>query len=135
VAKDSVALDKVAKSIIGENDQASVVDSEFSTEISRLAGKVKTSAPTGIVNLPQPEYPRFCRRRGQEGRVVVRVFLASDGTVSAVKIIASSGFSKLDRAALAAVKHGQFSPAKILGVSVKSHKDVAFTFRLGGCKR
>ncbi|MBK6757815.1 MAG: energy transducer TonB [Moraxellaceae bacterium] len=46
------------------------------------------------------------RRLGEQGRVVLNVYILADGTVGEVKIKQSSGFSRLDDAALQAVKNG-----------------------------
>jgi protein TonB len=61
---------------------------------------------------PPPEYPAFSRRRGEEGRVLLRVHVASDGSPSEVEIRTSSGVERLDRAALDAVRRWRFVPAR-----------------------
>ena len=57
-------------------------------------------------------YPRSTRLLGGEGTTVVDFRLASDGTVSALRVQRSSGFDALDAAALAAVRDiAPFAPA------------------------
>lgn len=61
---------------------------------------------------PAPAYPALSRRMGEEGRVLIKVLVAADGSASAVQLENSSGSDRLDKAALNAVKRWQFIPAK-----------------------
>lgn len=51
----------------------------------------------------KPDYPVEARRLGQEGRVIIRVLVNSDGAFSRASVKKSSGYSLLDQAALEAV--------------------------------
>lgn len=53
---------------------------------------------------PAPVYPALARRLRETGDVLVEVQLSSDGLVTAASILQSSGHSRLDSAALAAVQ-------------------------------
>lgn len=48
-------------------------------------------------------YPRLARHRGWEGRVEVGLRVEADGNLSDIRIVRTSGFAVLDRAALASV--------------------------------
>lgn len=61
---------------------------------------------------PKPLYPHASRRLGEEGKVVLRVFVSADGDAKRVEVKHSSGFQRLDRAAEAAVSSWRFVPAK-----------------------
>jgi protein TonB len=61
---------------------------------------------------PKPAYPPASRRGGEQGQVLLRVTVAADGSAQAVQVIAGSGFSRLDQAALEAVRRWKFVPAK-----------------------
>jgi periplasmic protein TonB len=50
-----------------------------------------------------PEYPRYSRKMGQQGRAVHEVRFGSDGAVVALHLVESSGFSLLDSAARTAI--------------------------------
>lgn len=52
------------------------------------------------------------RRLGEEGRVVLRVFVDIDGRPEQVELKNSSGFPRLDQAAEDAVRRWKFVPAK-----------------------
>jgi protein TonB len=79
---------------------------------------------------PPPEYPAFSRRRGEQGRVLLRVHVASDGTPREVEIRASSGSERLDRAALEAVKRWKFAPARLGDRAVDAWVLVPIAFSL-----
>jgi protein TonB len=49
-------------------------------------------------------YPRLSRRRGEEGRVLLRLVIGSDGDFSEVRVARSSGKRRLDAAALKTIE-------------------------------
>jgi len=61
---------------------------------------------------PEPSYPALSRRLGEQGRVLMRVLVSVSGEAETVTIESSSGSSRLDQAAMEAVKKWQFIPAK-----------------------
>jgi TonB family protein len=62
------------------------------------------------VYCPQPHYPLIARARGWQGTVEVLLSVLADGSVNAATLWHSSGYSVLDRAAVAAARHSRFSP-------------------------
>lgn len=65
----------------------------------------------GYLNNPKPPYPATSRRRGEEGKVVLRVHVSPEGRSATIEVKASSGHERLDAAARAAVAHWRFMPA------------------------
>ncbi len=63
-------------------------------------------------NNPAPVYPPASRRRGEEGTVLLELWVGADGSVSEVSIKRSSGFVRLDRAAREAVRRWRYIPAR-----------------------
>ena len=61
---------------------------------------------------PAPAYPALSRRMGEQGRVLLRVFVHADGSAGQVEIRESSGFERLDRAARDTVTRWRFVPAR-----------------------
>ncbi len=61
---------------------------------------------------PPPRYPSMSRRLGEQGRVLLRVFVSTAGRAEQVEIESSSGFQRLDNAARDAVAGWRFIPAR-----------------------
>ena len=77
-----------------------------------------------------PVYPRESREKGEEGRVVISLTIRADGMAADIKVVESSGYPRLDQAALEAVRNSTFIPATRFGLPIDSTKKIAFTFRL-----
>ena len=75
-----------------------------------------------------PKYPRISRKRGEKGKVLVKVFINRDGSSEKVEIEQSSGFNRLDRAAMDSAKKCRFVPAKRNGKPVKTLATIPYTF-------
>jgi protein TonB len=67
------------------------------------------------LNNPKPAYPRLSRRLNEQGQVMVRVFVATDGSPQQGEIKTSSGFDRLDQEALRTVMRWRFVPGQRLG--------------------
>lgn len=81
----------------------------------------------------QPDYPPTSRRLGEEGSVIVQVLVGADGKVSDGKIQKSSGFPRLDEAALKhALRAWRFTPGTEDGKPVSVWHSVKVTFRIEG---
>ena len=57
-----------------------------------------------------PEYPQELIEDDVEGSVTVKILVAADGSVESVRLVTSSGYSAMDRAAIAAGDRFQFNP-------------------------
>lgn len=79
-----------------------------------------------------PRYPPHSRRLGEEGAVVLRVELDEQGKVCAARVSASSGFVRLDEAALDAVRTWHCNPATRNGQPVRAVALQPFKFILQG---
>ena len=75
-----------------------------------------------IIHRPWPQ-----SRRGQEGRVILRVIIDEDGCVREVKILESAK-KKLDAAAVEAVKQWVYLPTYVDGKPVRALHTVVFNF-------
>jgi protein TonB len=74
------------------------------------------SSDADYLNNPAPAYPRMSRRQGEQGTVVLRVFINTEGRAEKAEIRTSSGYSRLDEAALATVQRWRYVPGKRAGV-------------------
>lgn len=88
------------------------------------------SRPVAGLGNPAPDYPWISRRRGEQGRVILEVGVSADGRAGRIKVKRSSGWARLDQAALEAVKRWKFSPAMRNGRAVPGRIDVPISFRL-----
>lgn len=61
---------------------------------------------------PKPPYPSASRRMGEEGEVRLRVQVDTAGHARQIEVYRSSGFPRLDQAALDTVKQWRFIPAR-----------------------
>lgn len=79
-----------------------------------------------------PRYPLAARRRGEEGRVVLRLLVTREGRVGEVRILRSSGVETLDRAAEEAAREWRFEPARRGSEAIAAWVEVTVRFRLEG---
>jgi protein TonB len=88
------------------------------------------ATPLAYGTNPPPPYPVTARRRGWEGKVLLRVEVSANGDVRNVVIEKSSGYSCLDDAAQQAVYHWRFKPALRNGRPVPGQVRVPIHFNL-----
>jgi protein TonB len=81
-------------------------------------------------NIAQPDYPSMSRRRGETGTAVIRLTVGLSGKIENVTLQKSSGSSRLDDAALEAVRGSACSPYKENGEAIRATATVPFVFSL-----
>ncbi len=74
------------------------------------------SSNAAYLQNPAPAYPAISKRMGEQGKVVLRVFISTDGLPQKIEINQSSGFDRLDRQAQDTVLRWKFVPGKRNGV-------------------
>lgn len=67
---------------------------------------------------PAPSYPSRSRQLREQGRVLLDVYILPNGTVGEIRLRESSGFPRLDRAALDAVRGWRYVPARRGGEAI-----------------
>lgn len=75
-------------------------------------------------------YPLKSQQRGEQGTVIVRVYVEATGEASRFELERSSGYERLDKAALRAASAMRFKPATHLGEPVASSVIVPMVFSL-----
>ncbi len=88
------------------------------------------SSDAAYLNNPKPAYPALSRRLGEQGKVVVRVLIGVDGTAQQAEIRTSSGYDRLDQAALATVRSWRYVPGKRNGMAEAMWFNVPINFVL-----
>ena len=99
-----------------------------------------TAEPESVINaaavdphhpLTQPPYPMSSRRLAEEGALVLDILVGADGQVHDAKVSRSSGFDRLDQAALSEAKqHWRLRPATRNGVAFEQWLTLRVVFRL-----
>lgn len=84
----------------------------------------------GSAGNPAPDYPMRARRRGWEGRVVLRVAVDRYGRPADIRVAETSGHAVLDEAAHRTVADWVFSPATRGGRPIAGEALVPVVFRL-----
>ncbi len=77
-----------------------------------------------------PVYPPASRRAGEEGTGVFRVLVDANGRPQEVTVLKSSGFPRLDEAAVTAIRKWVFKPAMQSGQAMQSWTKVQVKFEL-----
>lgn len=87
-------------------------------------------ATADYLNNPKPSYPRASKRLGEEGEVRLRVQVSKGGQVLAVQLKRSSGYERLDKAAIESVQQWRFKPATRGDEALESWVEVPVKFVL-----
>jgi periplasmic protein TonB len=94
--------------------------------VQRTAPKSDSRRP-----LSQPEYPPSSRRAGEAGTVILEVYVLENGRVGEARVKQSSGFPRLDEAAVREVKRSwRLVPGTENGKPVPMWGQFAVTFKL-----
>lgn len=100
-----------------------------------------TAPPKDVVVLPKQDpkrpvrsiedyYPATARRQGQEGTVIVAMYVQTDGRVTDAKVDTSSGFEDLDEGAVKYVKTWRLLPGTRNGTPEAMWHRFRVTFKL-----
>lgn len=93
-----------------------------------LSGELSIACP----ERPAPAYPVMSRRLGETGKVILRVTLDESGKVAKAIVDRSSGFNRLDEAALNAVRNWRCTAAQRNGQASAASALQPFNFVLEG---
>jgi len=90
-----------------------------------------TSAPHVNMALPTPvKYPVAAQAAGEQGTVVVQLFIDGTGAPSRYSVVKSSGFPDLDIAALETAMNWHYVPAQRDGGPVSEWTQVSVVYTL-----
>ena len=97
------------------------------------AGAAYAANAAPHVDLAQPhvqDYPDAAQLNGEEGSVLVNVYVRTNGRPSKIKVAQSSGFPDLDNAAVESVLNWRFVPAMHDGDPVGDWAAVKVVYQL-----
>ncbi|MBI3010844.1 MAG: energy transducer TonB [Candidatus Omnitrophica bacterium] len=84
----------------------------------------------GYLRNPPPVYPLLARQQGEEGTVLLAIYVLPTGHCGQIRVSSSSGFALLDHAAIEAVKHWKFKAARRAGKAVAVWVEIPIRFQL-----
>lgn len=88
------------------------------------------NADAAGLNNKAPVYPLLSRKRKEQGTVYLLLLVSKEGRVTQLKLQKTSGFARLDQAALQAVKHWKFQPARQQGEPIDYWYELPLKFSL-----
>jgi periplasmic protein TonB len=95
---------------------------------------MEISAPKNVSQLDcdiaKPDYPALSRRRGETGTAYVRFVVGLTGNLENIELKKSSGYDRLDDAALAAVRTSSCKPYLENGVPIRAAYTQPYQFGL-----
>ena len=104
-----------------------------------VAQAAPPAGPVAVTNLDEhlisgnpPKYPMESRRKKEQGTVVLRLVIGIDGRVQDISIAQSSGFDRLDTAALSAVRGWRWQPVLQAGNPVAVRGLLPIPFVIAG---
>lgn len=100
---------------------------------SAISGSQQQGAPAQdlkTANRVDPVYPPASRRAGEQGTVRLKVLVDTSGKASNVQVTQTSGFPRLDQAAMEAVRKWRFVAATDGTNKIQAYTQVAVTFKL-----
>lgn len=93
-------------------------------------GGERTMAKPDYLRNPPPQYPAESRKLREEGVVLLKVAVTAAGRAADVQLQRSSGYARLDQAALKAVRRWEFKPARVGLTAVACAVEVPVRFGL-----
>jgi protein TonB len=110
---------------------------EIEVEAPPVAESIATTAEAApevenlaVSNRVNPVYPPASRRAGEQGTVMLRVLVDERGRPGDISVLQSSGFPRLDQAALDGVRKWTFKAAKNGSTPIMSWTRVQVKFEL-----
>ena len=97
---------------------------------SALNNKTDKNIEGKALYIPKPKYPITSRRNKEEGSVLFKLTISSNGRLEKYEIIKSSGFERLDKAAIDSIKKGKYEPAIKNNKKTSSNIEIRIIFDL-----
>lgn len=88
------------------------------------------SSSADYLNNPPPPYPPLSKRLGEQGKVIIRAYIDERGVATKAEVRTSSGYDRLDQAALETVLKWRYVPGKRSGVPEGMWFNVPISFVL-----
>ena len=88
----------------------------------------KDIVPPKELRQPSVQYPPISYDNAEEGTVTLLLAVQTDGSISDIRIARSSGYPRLDTAAVRSLRQAKFQPATCHGkpIAVRIHQSFVF---------
>ena len=90
----------------------------------------KDIRPPKELRRPSVQYPPASQDNGDEGTVTLLLAVQTDGSISDIRIARSSGYQRLDAAAVRSLRQAKFQPATCHGKPIAMRIHYSFKFEL-----
>ena len=91
---------------------------------------VRTPAVVDFSTCAKPEWPKSSLRNEETGTVTLSFLIATDGHVAESKVVKSSGFRDLDKAAQTGISRCKFKPATVDGKPQEGWQQMQYVWTL-----
>lgn len=89
---------------------------------------VQPSSDADYLDNPTPSRSTLSRRLGEQGTLVLRILVGTDGKAQKIELQKSSGFDRLDRSAMDTLRNWRYKPGTRGGVPEAMWVDIPVTF-------
>ncbi len=118
----------------GATKPSSAAPSAQSTTSPSAPQTIAIAAPKHVEHadcrVVKPAYPELSKRRDETGTATVRFVIGTTGAIDSVTLVKSSGFARLDDAAIQALRASTCEPYVENGAPIRASYVQAFTFGL-----
>ena len=122
--KKDLIKNRETRALNSPNNKQIDDESNQNKNLSRASYKI------GSIKNPHPPYPIVARKKGLQGKLILRVSINNDGSVKNVVVGKSSGHKILDKVSKETVEKWVFIPAKKMGKPVEAIIKVPIRFVL-----
>ena len=132
-----VAVDEPLPQMQVEESVVPPAEVQVPASANAISAAPATGAPAQdlkTASRTDPVYPPASRRAGEQGTVRLKVLVDAKGKPSTIEVAQSSGFARLDQAAMEAVRRWRFVAATDGTNAITAWTQVAVTFRLTDAK-
>ena len=124
-------ISKKKLSQISEKTAQNIFDPNYQIKKKQsLETKSRAKFKFGSHNNPHPEYPLIARKKGWEGRVIIKADIDKAGNVTSIKILKSSGFEVLDESSVTTLREWKFTPARYGNKFINDTLNIPVNFQL-----
>jgi protein TonB len=125
-AKERITPDVISDNMVDTKDETKPFQDQVFTAIQVDARSTQNHPPV---------YPKLSKRLKEEGTVVLSMLISSTGVIEDISVKESSGYKRLDTAALSAARKWRYEPATNNGKAIAHPYLMPIEFKLNNSRR